>query len=127
MNELRGGYTRYNLTFTYPQAQQGDTIITALGITGLPGSPVNGLGGVPVFYVGSLMGGATNQYGHPRDQQKWHLGGRRQPLLDARQIQLKFGGDWRRLNYQDNITFEVGDEYGDYYITGDQVCPHPAE
>jgi hypothetical protein len=35
---------------------------------------------------------------------------------------LKFGGDWRRVNYQDNITFEVGDEYGDYYINGDQVC-----
>ncbi len=30
------------------------------------------------------------------------------------------------MNYQDNITFEVGDEYGDYYITGDQVCSKAA-
>ncbi len=55
VNELRGGYTRYNLTFSYPQAAQGDSLISSLGITGLPGPPVNGLGGVPVFYVGSLL------------------------------------------------------------------------
>lgn len=123
VNELRGGYTRYNQTFSYPQAQQGDTIIKALGITGLPGSPVNGLGGVPVFYVGSLMGGATNQYGHPRDNKNgiWEIGDNL--TWTHGKFNSKFGGDWRRLNYQDNITFETGDEYGDYYIKGDQVCP----
>jgi hypothetical protein len=123
VNELRGGYTRYNQTYTYPQAQQGNSIVSALGITGLPGPPVNGLGGVPVFYVGSLLGGATNQYGHPRDTKNgiWEVGDN---LSWTRgKFNTKFGGDWRRLNYQDNITFETGDEYGDYYITGDQVCP----
>ncbi len=34
----------------------------------------------------------------------------------------KFGVDVRRYNYQDNITFLVGDEYGDYKINGDLVC-----
>src|SRR5262249_32231926 len=29
------------------------------------------------------------------------------------------GGEFRRLNYQDNITFNLGDEYGDYIFTGD--------
>jgi len=123
VNELRGGYTAYNLTYTYPQALQGNSIITALGISGLPGPPVNGLGGVPVFYVASLMGGATNQFGHPRDQKNgiWEVGDNLS--WTHGKWNSKFGGDWRRLNYQDNITFEVGDEYGDYYITGDQVCP----
>jgi hypothetical protein len=123
VNELRGGYTAYNQTFTYPQAAQGDSIISALGIKGLPGPPVNGLGGVPVFYVGSLMGGATNQYGHPRTNKNgiWEVGDNLS--WTHGKFNSKFGGDWRRLNYQDNITFEVGDEYGDYYITGDQVCP----
>jgi len=123
VNELRGGYTRYNLTYTYPQASQGDSIIAALGIKGLPGSPVNGLGGVPVFYVANLMGEATNQFGHPRDQKNgiWEVGDNLS--WTHGKFNAKFGGDWRRLNYQDNITFEVGDEYGDYYITGDQVCP----
>ena len=66
MNELRGGWTRANFNYSYPQALQGNSIISALGITGLPGPPKNGLGGVPVFYVGNLLGGASNQYGHPR-------------------------------------------------------------
>jgi hypothetical protein len=122
VNELRGGYTRYNQSFTYPQAAQGDSLISSLGIKGLPGSPVNGLGGVPVFYVANLMGGATNQYGHPRVNQNgiWEMGD--SLSWTHGKFTSKFGGDWRRLNYRDNITFEVGDEYGDYFTTGDQVC-----
>lgn len=122
INELRGGYTRYNLHYSYPQALQGNSIIQSLGITGLPGPPVNGLGGVPVFYVGSLMGGATNQFGHPRVTKNgiWEVGDNLS--WSHGKFNVKFGGDFRRINYQDNITFEVGDEYGDYYIDGDQVC-----
>ena len=123
VNELRGGYTRYNETFGYPQAAQGDSIIKQLGISGLPGSPANGLGGVPVFYVANLMGGQTNQYGHPRDTKNgiWEAGDNLS--WTHGKFNSKFGFDWRRVNYQDNITFEVGDEYGDYTIKGDQVCP----
>jgi hypothetical protein len=123
VNELRGGYTAYNINFGYPQAAQGNSIISSLGITGLPGAPANGLGGVPVFYVANLMGGATNQFGHPRVQKNgiWELGDNFS--WTHGKFNAKFGGGWRRVNYQDNITFEVGDEYGDYYITGDQVCP----
>ncbi len=122
VNELRGGNTRYNLTYGYPQAAQGNSIISSLGITGLPGPPVNGLGGVPVFYVGSLLGGQTNQFGHPRVQQNgvWEVGDNLS--WTHGKFDSKFGGDFRRVNYRDNITFEVGDEYGDYTISGDQVC-----
>jgi len=122
VNELRGGYTRYDLKYSFPQALQGNSIISELGITGLPGPPVNGLGGVPVFYVGSLMGGATNQYGHPRvtDNGIWQVGDN--VTWAKGKITFKGGAEFRRINYQDNITFEIGDEYGDYYINGDQVC-----
>lgn len=121
-NELRGGYTRYNLTFGYPQAAQGNSIISSLGITGLPGPPVNGLGGVPVFYVGSLLGGQTNQFGHPRDTKNgiWQVADSLSWTHGA--FTSKFGVGFRRVNYQDNITFLVGDEYGDYKFKGDYVC-----
>ncbi|HXX22234.1 MAG TPA: carboxypeptidase-like regulatory domain-containing protein [Terriglobia bacterium] len=122
LNELRGGWTRANFNFTFPQAKQGDSIISELGITGLPGPPKNGLGGVPVFYVGNLMGGLTDQFGHPRvegnhifelgDNLTWMRG----------RWTSKFGFDFRRISYRDNITFENGDEYGDYYIYGAYTC-----
>ncbi len=122
MNELRGGWTRANFNYSYPQALQGNSIISALGITGLPGPPKNGLGGVPVFYVGNLLGGASNQYGHPRinnngifelgDNLTWVRG----------RFTSKFGFDFRRLDYRDNITFNLGDEYGDYFFSGAYTC-----
>ena len=118
INDLRFGYTRANFTFLYPEAAQGDSIVKNAGILGLPGAPKNGLGGVPVFYIGDLLGGATNPYGHPRvnknattevgDNVSWILG----------QHTMKVGAELRRLSYQDNITFNLGDEYGDYFYTG---------
>ena len=122
MNELRGGWTRANFNYGYPQAKLGDSIISQLGITGLPGSPKNGLGGVPVFYVGNLMGGATNQYGHPRVNSNGIIElGDNLSWLHNRWTS-KFGFDFRRLNYRDNITFNLGDEYGDYFISGVYTC-----
>ena len=122
MNELRGGWTRANFNYTYPQAKLGDSIISQLGITGLPGPPKNGLGGVPVFYVGNLMGGATNQYGHPRIEGNGIIElGDNLSWLHNRWTS-KFGFDFRRLNYRDNITFNLGDEYGDYFISGVYTC-----
>ena len=121
INDLRFGYTRANFSFTYPQAALGDSIVQSLGIQGLPGPPKNGLGGVPVFYIGDLMGGQTNPYGHPRinknttveigDNLSWSRG----------QHGLKFGFEFRRLSYQDNITFNLGDEYGDYFFNGNDA------
>jgi hypothetical protein len=122
MNELRGGWTRANFSYEYPQAQQGNAIITALGIQGLPGPPKNGLGGVPVFYMGNLLGGATNQYGHPRVEGNsiWEVGDN---ITWVRgRFNSKFGFDFRRLNYSDQITFLNGDEYGDYNISGVYTC-----
>jgi len=71
-----------------------------------------------VFYIGDLMGGETNPYGHPRvnknatveigDNLSWIRG----PHT------IKAGVEGRRLSYQDNITFNLGDEYGDYFYNG---------
>jgi hypothetical protein len=118
VNELRFGDTQANNTYTYPEAAQGNSIVSNAGIEGLPGPPKNGLGGVPVFYMGDILGGQTNPYGHPRvnkngtieigDNISWVRG----------RHSLKFGADYRRLNYRDNITFNLGDEYGDYFYNG---------
>jgi hypothetical protein len=118
INEFRAGYSRANFNFSYPQAKQGDSIISNLGITGLPGPPKNGLGGVPVFYIGDILGGATNPYGHPRDNKNGVLEIGDNLSWVVGRHSLKFGGEFRRLNYQDNITFELGDEYGDYQFFG---------
>ena len=118
INEARFGYTIADYTFSYSQALQGDSIVKSLGIEGLPGPPKNGLGGVPVFYIGDILGGQTNPYGHPRvnrngtielgDNLSWVMG----------KHTFKFGADFRRLNYFDQITFNLGDEYGDYFYGG---------
>jgi len=118
VNEFRVGFSKADFTFAYPQALQGDSITSSLGITGLPGKPANGLGGVPAFYIGDFLGGSTNPYGHPRvqknkvlevgDSLSWVMG----------KHSFKFGGEFRRVDYEDNITFLIGDEYGDYVFTG---------
>jgi hypothetical protein len=121
INELRFGYTRANYTFSYPQAAEGNSIVQSAGIEGLPGPPKNGLGGVPVVYIGDLLGGQTNPYGHPRvnknttteigDNVSWVKGAHT----------MKFGVEFRKLSYQDNITFNLGDEYGDYFENGNDA------
>ncbi|HUI82176.1 MAG TPA: TonB-dependent receptor [Bryobacteraceae bacterium] len=118
INEFRVGFSRYNPAETYPQAAQGDSIISSLGITGLPGSPKNGLGGVPVFYIGDFLGGATNQFGHPRIDTNFtfELGDNVSWVKGAHS--LKFGFEFIRRSYEDQITFLSGDEYGDYFFTG---------
>ncbi len=118
INDLRFGYTRANYTFSYPEATEGESIVQGAGIEGLPGPPKNGLGGVPVVYIGDLLGGQTNPYGHPRvnknttteigDNVSWIRGAHT----------MKYGFEFRRLFYQDNITFNLGDEYGDYFENG---------
>ncbi len=121
INDIRFGYTRANFTFSYPQAAQGDSIVSSLGIQGLPGPPKNGLGGVPVFYIGDFLGGATNPYGHPRvNENRTTEIGDSLSWIHGRHS-LKFGFEFRRLSYLDNITFNLGDEYGDYSFSGNDA------
>lgn len=118
ISELRTGFTRANYgQFSYPLATQGGRIVQEAGIKGLPGEPVNGLGGVPEIEIASFLGG-TSSPGHPR-------------LIENRVFQisetlawirgahtLRGGFEFRKLSYRDQITFLTGDEYGDYFFTG---------
>jgi hypothetical protein len=119
INEFRAGFSRVNANQTYPQAAAGDSIVADLGIAGLPGSPKNGLGGVPVFYIGDFLGGATNQFGHPRVQKNFTFEAADNLSWLKGNHSIKVGFEYIRRSYQDNITFLSGDEYGDYYFTGD--------
>lgn len=121
INELRFGYSRANFLFSYPQAQQGDALVKDAGILGLPGPPKNGLGGTPVLYLGDFLGGQTNPYGHPRLNKNTtvEIGDNVSWIYHSHSI--KFGGEFRRLSYQDNITFNLGDEYGDYFYNGNNA------
>ncbi len=122
VNELRGGFTNANFIASYPQAAMGNADITNFGIAGTPGPPKNGLNGVPVFYVGNLLGGVTDNDGHPSitknniievgDNLTWVHG----------KFNSKFGVDFRRLFYTANIDFIDGDEYGDYHSSGVFLC-----
>jgi hypothetical protein len=128
VNELRGGFTNANFISSYPQAAMGNSDITNFGIQGTPGPPKNGLNGVPVFYVGNLLGGVTDNDGHPSitknsifevgDNLSWTHG----------KFNSKFGVDFRRLFYTANIDFIDGDEYGDYHASGALgFCPLQGE
>ena len=79
-------------------------------------------GGVPDFAIGDFVdGGFTNSFGRPRhvqqhiyefgDNLSWTLG----------RHNLKFGGDFLRTSYVDQITFTTGDEFGDYAYEGDNT------
>lgn len=118
INEFRAGYTSGDYSFNnYPLAKQGDQIVKDLAITGLPGPPINGLGGVPEFEISSFLGGVSSP-GHPRDilNHIFEIGDNLTWVKGPHT--LKFGVEFRRLSYKDQITFLIGDEYGDYTFDG---------
>jgi hypothetical protein len=118
INEIRLGWSRADGSFmSYPLAAQGEDIVKQAGILGLPGAPVNGLGGVPEVEISSFLGG-TSSPGHPRvlKQHTFELGDSITWIRGTHSI--KAGYEFRRYSYQDNITFLTGDEYGDYFFQG---------
>jgi hypothetical protein len=118
INEFRAGYTFGDYAFNdYPLAKQGDQIVKNLGVIGLPGPPKNGLGGVPEFEISSFLGGISSP-GHPRDilNRIFQFSDNLTWVKGAHTF--KFGFEFRRYSYQDQITFLIGDEYGDYTFNG---------
>jgi Carboxypeptidase regulatory-like domain len=137
LNEARGGWSRMNFGFSYPLAAQGDSIIGDMQTAGLQppagitlGHPLNGLGGVPVFYTGNLIGGqgtgtdtASNTIGgHPRLNNNSVVEVGDIVSFSRNRLNAKVGGSFRRVGYRDNITFLEGDEYGDYFNDGLIPC-----
>lgn len=118
INEFRMGYTKAEYGFAqYPLAAQGDAIVKNAGIQGLPGSPVNGLGGVPEVEISSFLGGSSSP-GHPRDIKNSVLDLSNALTWIKGKHTIKGGFEYRRYTYQDQITFLTGDEYGDYVFDG---------
>jgi hypothetical protein len=118
VNEFRAGYTSAEYKFNdYPLAAQGEQLVQGEGITGLPGSPKNGLGGVSNFGIAGFLGEASSP-GHPRDikNHTFELSDDINWLKGAHSF--KFGGEFMRFDYEDQITFLIGDEFGDFTFDG---------
>src|SRR5262249_7030600 len=86
-------------------------------LRGLPPKPVNGLGGVPEIEIASFLGG-TSSPGHPRDITNHVFQFSDTVTWMKGRHTIRGGFEFRRYSYKDQITFLIGDEYGDYFFTG---------
>ncbi len=116
INEVRGGYSVADFLNSYPQAAQGAAITTAAGITGLPTPPASG--GVPAinFTDGSFV--TNNQDGRPHTTKNltWNISDQVQFAVGRHA--LKAGFDYQNYHFRDYLDFTNGDQFGDYYFSG---------
>jgi hypothetical protein len=123
VNEVRGGYSLANFYTGYPLAAQGASILSAAGITGLPPAPASG--GVPAINFEDGSYSTSNSDGRPHttknltynisDSLVWAFG----------KHAVKFGADYLHYHFQDYLAFTAGDQFGDYYFSG-QLTQGPA-
>jgi hypothetical protein len=116
LNELRGGESISDLRSGYPFAAQGAAVYMAAGITGLPTPPASG--GVPAlnFEDGSFP--TNNEDGRPEVTKNLTYN-----ISDAITIAhgrhaIKAGYDYQHYHFRDILDFTAGDQFGDYYFTG---------
>ncbi len=115
INEFRAGFSFANSAFTYPLAAQGGDIVRQIGITGLPPTPASG--GLPNF---SFTDGTfiSTSPGRPRQiDNKTYQFSNNLTWVKGKHT-FKFGYDWQRLAFRDILTFFAGDEFGEYFHTG---------
>lgn len=114
-NELRAGFSKTLESSGYPLASQGGDLIRQYGFTGLPLTPPSG--GIPSFEFGDGTFIST--------------GGAKPRKILSRTVQLndnvtwikghhtfKGGVDIQRVEYEDQVTFFEGEEYGRYFFDG---------
>ncbi len=115
LNELRFGYSKTQESNGYPLAAQGGDLIRQYGFTGLPPTPASG--GIPSFEFGDgtfiPTGGAKPRNILSRtyqinDNLTWIKG----------RHTLKAGIDFQRVEYEDQVTFFDGEEFGRYFFDG---------
>ncbi len=119
INEFRAGVTQFNVFTTYPVAAQGAALDQSFGIVGLPRPAATG--GIGDYTVGGFID--TNPEGRPdpilnriyhfSDSLTWIKG----------KHTVKGGAEFRKLKYQDYISFTNGDEFGDYTFDGSFTAP----
>ncbi|HTS49308.1 MAG TPA: TonB-dependent receptor [Bryobacteraceae bacterium] len=116
VNEFRFGYSRLNITSSF--SLQGAAVVKDLGLVGLDLSHAGTLGGFPGFDFSSGTGftnighdaigptaSKTTQYG---DNLSWIRG----------KHSMKFGGEFRRVEYARIDNFGASDEFGSFSFNG---------
>ena len=116
VNELRGGYSVADFLSSYPLAAQGSAILAAAGITGLPAAPPSG--GVPALNFTDGSFDTDNQDGRPHVTKNLTYNISDQFSYAFGKHALKFGVDYQHYHFQDFLDFTAGDQYGDYYFSG---------
>ena len=116
VNELRGGESIADFRLGYPLASQGAAILSAAGITGLPTAPASG--GVPAlnFEDGSFP--TNNEDGRPDVTKNLTYNISDSATVALGHHALKFGVDYEHYHFRDFLAFTAGDQFGDYYFTG---------
>ncbi len=116
VNELRGGYSIADFNIGYPLAAQGAAILTNAGITGTPTAPASG--GVPAlnFSDGSIP--TNNGDGRPHITKNLTYNISDQLTYAVGRHALKFGVDYQHYHFRDFLNFTAGDQFGDYYFSG---------
>ena len=116
LNELRGGESISDLRSGYPFAAQGASVYTAAGITGLPTPPASG--GVPAlnFTDGSFP--TNNQDGRPEVTKNLTYNISDAVTIARGKHSIKAGVDYQHYHFRDILDFTAGDQFGDYYFSG---------
>ena len=116
VNELRGGFSVSDFNLGYPLASQGSAILAAAGIKGLPAAPPSG--GVPSlnFLDGSIASNNTDGRPHIYKSLTYNISD--QVTIAFGKHAVKIGVDYTHLHFRDFLDFTNGDQYGDYYFSG---------
>ena len=116
VNEIRGGYSIADFNIGYPLAAQGAAILQSAGITGTPAAPASG--GVPAlnFTDGSIPTNNGDGRPHITKNLTWNISD--QVTYAFGRHALKFGVDYQHYHFRDFLNFTAGDQFGDYYMSG---------
>jgi hypothetical protein len=116
LNELRGGESISDLRSGYPFAALGAAVYMAAGITGLPTPPESG--GVPAlnFTDGSFP--TNNEDGRPEVTKNLTYNISDAVTIARGKHSFKAGVDYQHYHFRDILDFTAGDQFGDYYFSG---------
>ena len=116
INEVRGGYSVSDFLSSYPLAVQGTAILAAAKITGLPSPPPGG--GVPALNFTDGSFATNNGEGRPHTTKNLTYNISDQIVYAFGKHAIKAGVDYQHYHFRDFLNFTAGDQYGDYYFSG---------
>ena len=116
VNELRGGESISDLRSGYPLAAQGAAIYMAAGITGLPTPPASG--GVPALNFEDGSYPTDNEDGRPEVTKNLTYNISDAVTIARGRHAIKAGVDYQHYHFRDILDFTAGDQFGDYYFSG---------